>query len=100
LVLTPKKKGVVGGNVKQIIQTHGREAEDDLEDLVVDGKIITTLTTWKQCKRTWNRLNLLNRSDQRGTSATTVTDFLACCDSVQQHNTTRDEHSTERQDVI
>jgi len=61
-VLTPNK-GVVGGNVSQIIQTHGRKGEADLEDLVVDGKTIITLTTWKKCVRTWNRLNLLNRND-------------------------------------
>ena len=44
-----------------MIQTHVRKGEDDLEDLFVDGKIVTPLTTRKECVRTWNRLNLLNR---------------------------------------
>ena len=95
-LLTPNKD-VMGGNVRQTIQTYGRKGEDNLEDLVVDGKIIKTLTTWKQCVRTWNRLNLLNRNDQKGLLYPQLQisqHVVTVCSSTVRHTTSRVQKDT------
>jgi len=77
-----------------MIQTHGRKGEDDLEDLVGDGKIITILTTWKRRVRTSEQTEFIEQNVQ------TDTEFLARRDSVQQYNPTCDQQTTDIQDVI
>ena len=74
-----------GGDVRQMLQTHGRKGEDDLEDLVADGKITTTLTKWKQCVRTRNR-QLIEQNVQRTASVTNVSWQYA---STLRHSTNR-----------